>query len=64
MLAGACPQYYALANNAIGWWLDRGKCQSVAVGVDLPEDVMACRGAWKVAVGETVILLAPPLHPY
>lgn len=49
MNCGSNFTYYALANNAIGWWLDRGRCQST-VGPDpppiSPEDEVTCRMAW------------------
>ena len=42
MNCGSNVTYYALANNVIGWWLDRGRCPS-DVGPDPPaEDVELC----------------------
>jgi hypothetical protein len=58
MNCGSNLTYYALANNLIGWWLDRGRC-TVASGVDLPEDILACRNAWTwLFIGSAGLLLA------
>ena len=62
MNCGSNLTYYALANNIIGWWLDRGRCLSVASGVDLPKDIVTCRAAWTwLFIGSAGLLLTSSL---
>lgn len=49
--------YYALANNLIGLWLDRGRCPSDPEAQVPPEDIEACAAAWTgLFIIEAIIL--------